>query len=376
MANSIKRLVSHNLINILGYTTKRRIIIIESDDWGSIQMPSANTRKILAEKGCDVSHPYYKYDSLATTDDLTNLFEVLSSVKDKDGNVAIITADTIVANPDFDKIKTSGFSQYFYEPFTETLKRYIHCENSFNLWTQGIATKVWHPQFHGREHLNVSQWMKALKNNDRVTRLAFDHDFFGVGEDSGVRIQGGTYMRAFNECNPQYLPLQKEIIISGLTLFDEIFGYKSKSFIAPCYTWNTSVEKTLDTCGVKYLQGMITQSCPIDINRYKTKYHYIGQKNQFGQRYLIRNAFFEPSQSPNYDWVDDCLNRISIAFFWNKPATISTHRLNFIGAIDVRNRDRNLPVFRQLLKEIVKRWPNVEFMSSDQLGNMIDSKYE
>ena len=376
MSINLKTLASHNFINILGYTTKRRIVIIESDDWGSIQMPSEETRIALDKKGCDVSHPYYKYDSLATTEDLTYLFEVLSSIRDTKGNPAIITANTIMANPDFDKIKASDFTQYFYEPFTETLKKYSHCENSFHLWTQGIATKVWNPQFHGREHLNVLQWMNALKNNDKVTRLAFDYNFFGIGEDSGIKINGGTYMRAFNETNTQSLPIQNEIIITGLALFENIFGYRSKSFIAPCYTWNKSIEKILAQNGIKYLQGMITQSSPIKINRYKTKYHFIGQKNQFGQRYLIRNAFFEPSQNPNYDWIDDCLKRIDIAFYWNKPATISTHRLNFIGAIDSRNRYKNLTILKRLLQEIIKYWPNVEFMSSDQLGNLIDSKYE
>ena len=31
---------------------------------------------------------------------------------------------TIVANPDFSKIRDSDFSEYFYESFAETLKRY------------------------------------------------------------------------------------------------------------------------------------------------------------------------------------------------------------------------------------------------------------
>ena len=92
----------------------------------------------------------------------------------------------------------------------------------------------------------------------------------------------------------------------------------------------------------------------------------MGQKNKFGQYYLVRNAFFEPSLEPGKDWVADCLKRINIAFRWSKPAIIA-HRLNFIGAIHEENRTKNLELLKRLLLEIVKLWPDVEFKSSDEL---------
>jgi hypothetical protein len=48
--------------------------------------------------------------------------------------------------------------------------------------------------------------------------------------------------------------------------------------------------------------------------------------------------------------------------------------VNFIGFIDPKNRERNLSLFASLLKEIVKRWPDAEFMSSDELGDCMNSK--
>ena len=65
------------------------------------------------------------------------------------------------------------------------------------------------------------------------------------------------------------------------------------------------------------------------------------------------------------------MNRIKIAFRWSKPAVIGTHRINFIGSLDYRNRYNNLTFFDDLLKSIIKNWPDVEFMSSDQLGDII-----
>ena len=43
MISSLKR----NLLNFRGWTTKRKIVVIESDDWGSIRMPSKNIFKKL-----------------------------------------------------------------------------------------------------------------------------------------------------------------------------------------------------------------------------------------------------------------------------------------------------------------------------------------
>ena len=45
-----KQIVTHNLLNIPGWRTKRKIVVIESDDWGSIRMPSRDIyEKLLAE---------------------------------------------------------------------------------------------------------------------------------------------------------------------------------------------------------------------------------------------------------------------------------------------------------------------------------------
>jgi hypothetical protein len=115
---------------------------------------------------------------------------------------------------------------------------------------------------------------------------------------------------------------------------------------------------------------------PGNFRRFKKIFHYIGQSNNLDQFYLVRNAEFEPSQNPDFDYINDCLSQIEIAFKLGKPAIIGTHRLNFIGFINPENSRRNLSLFKELLNKIVKRWPDVEFMTSDQLGDLIaESKH-
>ncbi len=373
---SIKNKISHNLLNIPGWHTKRHIVVIESDDWGSIRMPSREVYDSMLAEGIRVDKdPYCRYDGLATSKDLEDLFDVLTSVKDKNGQYAVITADAVVANPDFEKIEASGFTEYYYEPFTETLKKSSRHQGAFELWKQGMDAGIFHPQFHGREHLNIKKWLMALRSDDGITRRAFDYRTYGLTSAVDSRINR-NYMGAFDSALPEDIESYKQILEEGLELFENIFGYRSESFIATTYTWSPLIEPILKQNGVRYLQGTVKQRVPIDEGlsfKYKNT-NFQGRKSNSGLTYLMRNCFFEPSQSIISNPVDDCLNRIALAFRWGKAAVISSHRLNFIGSIDKSNTDKNLPLFRELLQCIVKQWSDVEFMSSDQLGKIIENE--
>lgn len=373
MIKDIKQTLTRNLLNIPGWHTKRKIVVIESDDWGSIRMPSVEVYKKFLDKGIRVDKdPYCKYDSLATPEDLEALFEVLSSVKDKNGRHAVLTANAVVANPDFDKIKENEFDRYYYEPFTETLKRTPATENSFELWKQGMQSGIFCPQFHGREHLNVKKWMRNLQLDDYMTRLAFDFGTFGLTQAVDERVKT-RYMGAFNSGLKEDIKDYNHLLKEGLNLFEDIFGYRSLSFIPTTYTWSPKIEPGLLDNGVRYLQGMVHQRIPLDDDttfKYK-KNNFTGYRSAAGLRYITRNAYFEPSQNPGFDWVGECLNRVELAFRWHKPVVISMHRLNVIGAIDVKNRMDNLLLLKNLLMQIANRWPEVEFMSTDELGDLI-----
>jgi hypothetical protein len=100
----------------------------------------------------------------------------------------------------------------------------------------------------------------------------------------------------------------------------------------------------------------------------------LGETNRAGQLHLVRNVFFEPTlqRKGNTDPVDKALKAISTAFRMNKPAIICTHRLNYIGYIDPDNRDRNLKLLHSLLARMLKKWPDIEFVTSQELGKIIE----
>jgi hypothetical protein len=370
MNNPFSRLLhslSKNIINIPGTRLNRKIVVIESDDWGSIRMPSNDVYSKFVSRGFDLTgSDYNRLDTLESNDDLTMLYDVLHSFKDSIGKPPVITANCVVSNPDFQKIRQSDFKEYYYEPVTETLNRYPNREKVESLWRQGDSDRIFHPQFHGRDHVNVVRWMNALREKSPEIMFTFNHEttFSGDGDYN--------FMEVLDYNTPDDLVQMKKSLTEGMELFEKIFGFRSKSFIPPCYTWNSAIEETLHAGGIRYIQGLVVQLIPTgSFGNYRKKYHFFGNRNSFGQYFLVRNCFFEPSLSKNSDPVDECLNRINIAFRWKKPAVISVHRINFIGALDERNRSNNLKLFTDLLKRIINKWTDVEFMTSDQLGDLI-----
>jgi len=355
-----------------GWQTNRKIVVIESDDWGSIRMPSKQIYDILLKKGIRVDKcPYNSFDSLESESDLTAFYEVLTSLRDKNGQHPVVTANSVVANPNFKKIENSEFQEFHFETIIETHKRYPNHSKSLQLVQEGIKNKIFHPQFHGREHFNVSRWMSALQLQLPETHFAFKHQLFGLSTNITTEKRK-SYLAALDFDSDSDRIEKQKILKSGLAIFESVFGYKSESFIAPNYIWGNDLLPILRDSGVKYIQGVRSQSHP-DFHAKKNLSirHTLGERNHFGQIYLIRNCIFEPTIFPQIDAAYSCLRDIQLAFSWKKPAIISTHRLNFIGGIDEMNRTKNLRSLYLLLSGIVKTWPNTEFMTSNQLGNLI-----
>ena len=52
----------------------------------------------------------------------------------------------------------------------------------------------------------------------------------------------------------------------------------------------------------------------------------------------------------------------------------SSHRVNFVGGLSTENKTHGLKQLRKLLMEIVKKWPDAEFMTFEELAIQIKGK--
>lgn len=376
---SIRKNISTILNNFRGYKTNRKIVVIESDDWGTIR--STNSREVenIYRRFNANINPYNLFDSLESNEDISCLFNVLTEFKSKrDGGYPKFTANCIVRNPDFDKIKDSDFQFYYTEDVRKTFERNIESSKVYDLWQRGFKENLFVPQLHGREHLNSRIWMEKLRM-DGLERELFNYKMWGAVPHNQEDFYYRNSMAGLNYQNEIELVDIYKAIDESVLSFYELFGFYSQSYIANNYIWDPLVEERLASNKVEYIQGQSSQlfsSYWRNKTGKKVEKHYMGQKNEFNQLYLIRNCFFEPiyEKSDSFASVNDCLKEIKLAFMMGKPAVISTHRVNYIGGISKTNRDSGLNKLSKLLGKIVELFPDVEFLSTPELGQIIKDR--
>jgi hypothetical protein len=358
--------------NLRGVSLRRKYVIFESDDWGMSRVPGLQCRQRLTDSGLDVTSSRYDLlDCLESRSDLEQLFNVLDRHRGNNGRAPRFTMNMILGNPDFEAIRQSNFEEYAFEDLFETYRRH-HGENLQPVWERASTEGLIRPQFHGREHLNVDLWLHDLRAGHHDARIAFDHGYFGLETQTSSARQK-HYLAAYWPTSASHFRSIMAIAEDGLDRFERLFGYRSRSFIACNYVLPGGLEAILGEKGVELIQGQRGQLCPSsDGSQLPIRRSYTGQRNRTRQLYSVRNVNFEPFEDPSRDWVTSAMREIKSAFFWRTPAIISTHRVNYASGMDIKNRDNNLKLLEMLLQNILRTWPDVEFVTSDELISIID----
>jgi len=352
------------LKNIIGPRVNRKVLAIFVDDFGSIRIKDRVAYEQLRK--CNVRDSLFMRDTLASEQDLQALFDVLLSVRDSADHAACTTPFVIMANPDFEKIKESGYQKYFREPFVDTFKRYGNgYENAYDLWKQGQAEGIFLPAFHGTEHMNVVKWMKALQDGHKSTLLGFENECVCIPCIEGEPAIDGMVKECDIEKVSDLASLAEDIKI-GADMFRKYIGEEPSLFTPGAGTYSPLFETSLIENGIKFLDVARSNRQPLGDGKFTKQYHYLGQKNKLGLRFIVRNCAFEPIKGGD-SAIATCFDQIACAFAMHKPAIISTHRINYIGHFDEGNRTENLRRLKTLLELVKKRWPDVEFVSGKEI---------
>lgn len=365
--------LSEHAFGLLGKRLSKKYLIIESDDWGLMMMPSKAAFSQLQASGIPVDTcPYNTYDALETKEDIAQLHEVCNSFKDVMGNPLQITANFIMANPDFEAIRNSKYERYQYHDLCQTYLKYQGGLETLEAIKEAYQLGTFMPQLHGREHLQVNHWLDALRHGDAETQLAFDAGVFGHPSAYAKKTRV-HFLSAFHISNTEELAFAGQSVQEASSLFRDTFGFTSKTFIAPRYIWPVELEPYFKQAGITTLQGMNVQFRPkINDKLYglKKKINWMGKDNSFGLSYIIRNIFFEPSQNPSWNWERQVLYEVKRSFIVGKPAVISMHRLNFVSGFSLNNRSNNLTRFQNLIALIQSEYPDIEFINSSELYSL------
>jgi phosphoribosylanthranilate isomerase len=364
---NLTRLIAKYYVNSRGWKTKRKIVVFESDDWGSVRVASNESIANIKKKCPKVSiSRFAQLDGLERTQDLELLFELLCKFKDSKGNNPVITALSLTSNPDFDKIKENNF-EYFSELITETYRNYGEI-NLFEIWkNEGISNNLLFPQFHGKEHLHPERYISRIVDlND------FEHHAFLNNSILGGGI-GDSRIKNFLAANEYHSDVDKSAIENrikeGLKEFEQLFGFHSTSFCPSQSIYGEHIFDVLKENGILAIQAG-QQFKPHNFKLKKIE-NYWGNTTANGLVFWRRNCTFEIYKGNHIDHISDCLREIEIAFSMGKPAVINSHRINFTSRLNTDIRDKTLVDLEILLKTIIKNWPEVEFFNSAQLANEI-----
>ena len=366
----MKQAILNNIKNTWGWRTDRKIVVFSVDDYGNVRLDSAAARDKLDKAGLKVLSRFDAFDTLETREDLEMLFEVLASVKDSNGHHAVFTPFAVPCNIDFERMAEEGYKEYQYELLPETyVKLAARDPNAYDgawkLWQEGIDKGFLAPQFHGREHLNLKVFEEKLTARDHEVMACLENRSYTGISDSGYPTIGYTAAFEFWEFseNERF----GEIIRTGLDAFEEVFGFRSVHFTPPGGREHQSIHPSLLGNGIRYIDTPLIKQEHQGRGKYSKSVDWTGRKNRAGMTLVVRNVVFEPTHDRGCDWVDFAMKQVEAAFRWHRPANISSHRVNYCGHVDPVNREQGLEALGRLLSEIVRRWPEVEFMGTSKM---------
>lgn len=372
MLNQIKQ----DAKNLIGWRTRRKVLVISVDDYGNVRLASKKAREELDRAGLKAISRFDAYDTLETREDLEMLYEVLKSCKDKNGRSAVFTTFALPCNIDFEQMEEENYSHYRYEYLPQTYEKLaaVHSEAYRGAWLllqEGISKGLMVPQFHGREHFNVKIFEDRLHRRDKelITSLRSR----SLASLSSSDADGPGYTSAFGFRSFSENHGFESIIQEGLDAFEKVYGYRAVHFTPPGGGEHHIVHGYSGKHGIAYVDVPMVKNEYQGQGKYQRRFYYTGKRNSADITYVVRNVVFEPTENDAKGAVNHAMKQIEAAFRWNRPAIISSHRVNFCGHVDPRNRKEGLAALEELLKRITNKWPDVEFMSANQLGDLISN---
>lgn len=349
------------LLNLISWKSNKKILVFLADDYGAELNNYKHFAGLSLRTEIDGENRFSKFDGIALRDDLTALFDVLKKHQNTNGKSAVFTAVSSMANVDLEKFKST--SEYAITP----IKDYLNSVESglFKIWEEGMQANVFVPELHGREHLNASRFLRLIESNAELA------DFFNIYRSFPVLkpVEGiRDYLKAYDFDAQSELVEQEKIIVHSISIFENSFGRKPSLFVAPGLISHKSLNQVLVANGVLAIDKARKSREPKGQGKYGTSFNYTGKTLVNGKlKVLSRNIMFEPNATKSTDWAAKAAKQVDQCFASNVPAIVSTHRVNYVGAIDENNRKEGLSALDSFLSHVVKNHPDVEFMSASEL---------
>lgn len=333
------------------------VVVLESDDWGLERKPCAP----LLARLSGGQPTQWAEESTETPADVDALAELLASYRDEFGQAACLTANFVMTNPDYRKVRESRFDVYESIDLDAGLPPRLMAA-----YRRSIDAHVFSPQYHGLRHFSPAALLRDLRQDVRDARTLFE-----AGAAMGPSFVKGHLWRYHSEYEdwhgrgPAYLDSPTADLRRGLDCFERCFGFRSASTIPPHYLWSDAMREAIWLSDLRYIQGA-GYRLRRGADGTTVSSRYLGFADARGIVHLCRTAKLEPRPGRT-ETAARSVAQATQLFEAGVPVVLDTHRINYTGVF----RDGGLAALRQFLDGVERFRPR--FLSTEQLGDAIAS---
>jgi hypothetical protein len=334
------------------------VMAMLSDDWGADHVG------------------YYGHETPA---DLLRLADVLAAHPDASHHPAVLSANMVCMEPDFEAIGRAGFQRY------SARDAYAGRPEMLAAWDRLRQRGVISQEFHGRDHFNAAMWLDELRAGQADFVEAFRTGKVLFKSPSWERLVAEKPCRAmlareFIDCRrspsvPIPATVQAGRVREGVGAFERLFGFRPRCAVASGAAFDAGTEFAWARADIEYCHAPgYNRVCLDAAGDFELQPRFYGEHTEAGLNILIGNAEYEPGNEASE--VDRAVaaakataDVIGRALARREPVFMATHAQNYYG--DQRKTSANLAGLDALLATVRRRFPDLLFAATRDLADLI-----
>jgi len=349
-----------DLLPTAGFHFDQPLVLLQSDDWGRVGLRDHEGLEQLRAAGVRLGEHPYDFHTLETAEDLGAAIEMLKRHRDYRGRYPCLGMNFVLANLDFEKMRTDAFRQIHILPLADGLPRGWNRPGLMAAYRAGIAEGIFHPALHGATHFCQTAVERSLnRDEDRAVLL---RTFWQAGTPYihwRMPWIGYEYWDEEKPEDQRFLSadMQRELIGKSVGAFAKLFGALPRSACAPGYRGNEDTHRAWAQHGIRVAQNGPGLFAPPHFDRQ-------------GLFNVSRSIELEPAVDPNFS-LDACMSAAESRFQRGFPAIISVHSINFHSTLrDFRSS--TLRFLDDFLTALEARHPDLLYLCDEDLRDLVE----
>jgi hypothetical protein len=364
-------------LGLLGVSKlNKRIVVFESDDWGSTRMENPYIQQYFFSKYPELQQSWMDvYDALETPQNINDLCSVADEIKDCIGKPFLITLLLNTHNAEITEITKSDYTFYYNENLLTSAQRIFGGGPSLkSAYLRALAGGSIEIQLHGQEHVQRSLLLNLLNNrNLKDFKEDFSYGFYASLFHQGKYIP--TQLRAtFYPFLRDDYTWQVNSLSDSIKFLKSQFNCNTDYFVPPNGPISYEVLKKLKHLGIKGLVSPLLNRTFYFKKLHVPLYAPMGYSSLSSCVYINRNVPFEPRRTFDKNVVEDALSKVKWLLENRYPVVITSHRANYTDFLSKKGYYQSFEMLKKLIININKSFPDTLFLSSSQLVKEISNQ--